>query len=294
MLFPSNLYDNSKSEEAIWWAMLLDIGGGSRMVEVMHQVLDPMEIKQSNIGEILDTEREMVLRGAERYGAYYVNAIEFSQFLGTEMLKSIKGDRFLFAMFLSQVKKHYLLALFSAVRLHHTQSMMNLRQVLEAGACAAYAIANIDPADFADVDKDGLLNPSQELTKKRYTWIDKHFPDGAKGIARMKKTINESAAHANILGAHYNFQADFEAGGFKTPFFDFEDDYFVKTDLWQISNVALGLVDLFYGINATVKALVLKDEFGPRFQALVEENNRLKAEMMSTERYQKVQKKQGG
>jgi hypothetical protein len=48
------------------------------------------------------------------------------------------------------------------------QSMMNLRQVLHAGAAAGFAIANPELEHFADVDTQGLLDLSQALTKKRY------------------------------------------------------------------------------------------------------------------------------
>lgn len=194
-------------------------------------------------------------------------------------------------MFLSQVRKHYALALFSAVRLHHVQAMMDLRQVLEAGACAAYAIANTDPADYADVKEDGTLDPSQRLTKKRYDWLDKHYPDGSAGIKRMKAAINEAAAHANIVYAHNNFEADFKAGKFETPFFDFEDEQLVKTDLWQIANIALGLMDLYFGVNAKLDVLKIKDDWKPSFLALAAENERLKAEMMAHERFKKFVKR---
>jgi hypothetical protein len=33
---------------------------------------------------------------------------------------------------------------------------MNLRHTLEAGAAAAYAIANPDPADFVETDEKGM------------------------------------------------------------------------------------------------------------------------------------------
>lgn len=118
-----------------------------------------MDFKQSNFSEILDSEREMVLRGEERFGTYYVNTVRFSELLAG-FIKTAHPDRMIFAMFLSQVRKHHALALFSTVRLHRIQAMMDLRQTLEAGACAAYAMANTDPADFADKDEDGILNPS--------------------------------------------------------------------------------------------------------------------------------------
>lgn len=249
-----------------------------------------MDFKQSTISEILDSEREMVNRGGDRYGAYFVNASAFNSILGTGMIKSIDGDRFLFALFLSQVRKHLTLALFSTLRLHHVQAMMNLRQVLEAGACAAYAIAHTDPADFADVRTDGTLDPSQKLTKKRYDWLDQNFPAGAAGIKRMKDTINEFGAHANVVDAYLNFKPDFEAGKFETPFFDYEDDVWVKTALWQIANIGLGLMDLFYGVNAKLEVIKLQENWPENFQALAKENDRLKAEMLAHERIKKFTK----
>jgi hypothetical protein len=95
-----------------------------------------MEFKQNTIGQILDSENEAVVTASERYGEYFDHALACSTLI-TQFLKSIDPDRYVFASFLSQVKKHHFLALLSAVRLHRIQSMMNLRQVLEAGACAA-------------------------------------------------------------------------------------------------------------------------------------------------------------
>lgn len=246
-----------------------------------------MDFKQSNIGEILDSEREMVLRGAERYGPYFRNALELNELISTGMIKSIKADRVVFAIFLSQVKKHLTLSLLSALRLHHVQAMMDLRQVLEGGASAAFAIANIDPADFAGTKDDGTLDPSQKLTKKRYDWLDQNFPNGSAGIKGMKDAINEMGSHANIVDAQHTFKHDLEAGRFNTPFFDYEDEVWVKTDLWQIANVTLGIMDLFYGVNQKLGVIELQDGWSDKFQALVEENKRLKAEMLAHKRFNK-------
>lgn len=243
-----------------------------------------MIFKQSTISEILDSEREMVLRGEERYGSYYVNAIECINLISDGMIKSIDADRFVFAIFLSQIKKHLILSLFSAVRLHKVQAMMNLRQVLEAGACAAYAIANIDPADFADKKDDGTLDPSQTLTRKRYDWLDNNFPHGSTNIRRMKDVINKYVAHSNIVSAQQTFKHDLEAGTFNTPFFDYEDDMWVKTDLWQIANIALGIIDLFYGVNQNLGVIKFRDGWLDTFQRLDRENKRLKTEMRAHER----------
>ena len=249
-----------------------------------------MDFKQSTIDDILDSEREMVLRGAERYGAYFGNAIAFTNLLGTGMIKSIKGDCFLFAVFVSQIRKHLTLALFSALRLHHVQMMMNLRQVLEGGACAAYAIAHTDPADFVDAKSDGTLDPSQKLAKKRYDWLNENFPAGSEGIKRQKESINEIGAHANLVTAHQTFKPDFESGQFHTPFFDYEDEVHVRTDLWLVANISLGLMDLFYGVNEKLAVIQLQDSWRENFQKLAAENDRLKDEMLAHERLAKYGK----
>jgi hypothetical protein len=176
----------------------------------------------------------------------------------------------------------------SAVRRHHTQAMMHLRQALEAGACAAYAVANIDPADFADADEHGLLNPSQELTAKRYKWLGDNFKAGSQGIKGMKDAINKSAAHANIVYASNTFHIAENWKRFDTPFFDIQDDHFVKVDLWQSATIALGLLDLFYGVGQKNGGVVFTREFLPRFQELAGTNQKLKDEMMATDRYQKA------
>ena len=246
-----------------------------------------MVFKQSTILEILESETEMFMRGAERFGDYFVNAAEFNALLANGMIKSIDADRFLFALFLSQLRKHLTLALFSVVRLHHVQAMMNLRQALESGASAAYAIAHTDPADFVDIKVDGTLDPSQRLTKKRYDWLMQNFPAGSAGLKRMKDLINTFGTHSNILSASQHFKADIENGRFETPFFDFEDEVRVKTELWQIANIELGLMDLFYGVNQKLGVVKYQEKWFDQFQALAAANMRLKEEMMAHERFTK-------
>ena len=229
----------------------------------------------------------MVLRGAERYGAYYVSASALVHLLTTGFVKTIDGKQFIFILFMSHVRKHLNLALFSTLRLHHVQAMMNLRQVLEAGACAAYAIANQDLKDFADVRPDGSLDPSDALKKTRYKWLDENYRAGSTALKGMKEAINRSGPHADVVSAQHNFKADFEAGRFDTPFFDIEDELQVKTALWQIGNIAMGLMDLFYGVNAAPKSFVLKDDWRPMFDKLVAEDTRLKNELFAHERFKR-------
>ncbi len=252
-----------------------------------------MEIKQRTIAEIAETEQLLLANAHERYPVYYPHALEASLFL-SNFVKSVDADRSVFAMFLSQVKKHHTLALFSTVRLHQIQARMNLRQVLEAGASAAFAIANPGPENFVDTDDQGILNPSQKLAKKRYDWLDRHYLAGSDAIKGMKATINETTAHANLVYTQNNFRFNDSGDGFDAPFFDVEDEHFVKTDLWMIGNIAVGLLDLFYGVNQSRDVIKFVDDFRPRFEKIARDNKTLHGEMTATERYKRAQQKLSG
>ena len=100
-----------------------------------------MELKQSTLEEIVESERSLVLGAEARYGKYYLNARACSIFLSRSIVSVELSHHDTFGRFFSQLKKHHMLALLSTVRLHKVQSMMNLRQVLEASAAAAFAIS---------------------------------------------------------------------------------------------------------------------------------------------------------
>ena len=246
-----------------------------------------IEIKQTTIGEIIENERTMVLRAPETYGNYYIHALETSAFL-TKFIKSIDPGYDTLVAFLALAKKHHLLAVFSTVRLHKIQAMMNLRQVLEAGASAAFATHNPDPSHFVDTDAMGLLSASQSLTKARYQWLDKTFPDGSCSIKKMKDQINESTAHANLIYAQSNFRRAENAKQFEAPYFDIEDAYIVKADLWLIGKIAITCLDLLYGANAKKRVIKLIDDFSARFDVLLKQNRTLHDEITATDRYKRA------
>lgn len=245
-------------------------------------------MKQSTIGEILDSEKQMVLNAPKKYGAYYANAFDSSLFL-SKGIKSISRNRSIFVRFLSQVKKHHMLGLFSVVRLHKVQAMLNLRYCLEAGANAAYAISNLDPAGFVDIDERGLLDPSQELTKKRYTWLETTYSKGSTFIKGMKNQINRFTAHSNFIATDQNFRLGPSQNDFETPIFDFEDDYFIRIDLWMVGNITIGLMDLFYGVSREAGGVVFTSDFEKMLLKLASDNNSIKEELMADERYKRAQ-----
>ena len=160
-----------------------------------------MEFRQNTIGEILSSEHRAVLSAPQRYGRHYESAFQISVFL-TSFLESFHESRWVFGSFLGQVKNHQMLSLFSTVRLHKVQAMLNLRQVVEAGACAAYAIANPDHNDFVDTDEHGILDTSQKLARKRYKWLDDNYPDGSQAIKDIKEQLNSTTSHANLINAY--------------------------------------------------------------------------------------------
>ena len=204
-----------------------------------------MTFPQSTMEEIIESERLMLVSAKERHGKYYTHPRGVSVFLSL-CVTAVDADRMMFGRFHSQMKKHHMLALFSTLRLHKVQAMMNLRQVLEAGASASFAIANPEQHHFVDTDQHGILDPSQELTKKRYAWLRKNCEKKSQWIKEAKEQINSSAAHANIISADSVFRIGDAGDQISAPFFDIEDEYFVKADLWLIASVAITLMDLFY------------------------------------------------
>jgi len=253
-----------------------------------------MEIKEEFLVDILKSEKNMVLSGADKYGDYFKHAVEFSNLLDNSIESIDDLSKYIAVAFLSQVRKHQTLALFSAVRRHHTQMSMDLRQVLEAASWMAYAMAFDEQEKFCKKDVAGNLCITDKLEKAKNDWLDNNYKVKSDEIKRLKQMINEATAHANVIYTFQNFETLTDGRhGFYTPFFDFEDDYKVKTDLWLVANIALGLLDLLYEVNRDYDVFKFADELLDKREPLVKKNNELKAEMMKHERFKAAQKKEG-
>ena len=241
--------------------------------------------KQGTIVEMVESERLMVATAAKRYGEFYEHAAE-ATVLFSNFVKSVSKNQTVFAQYLSIVKTHHTLALFSTVRLHQVQSTMDLRQVLEAGAFAACAIAKSNPYEFVEADAQGLLSQPKKLTTKLYQWLDTNYPNESGRIKELKDQINGATAHANLIWATNIFKAGEKHHA--APFFDFEDDHVVKVDLWRIGNIALALLDLFTKVNLACKTVVFIDDFATRFERLAVQNAQLLSELTSSERHKRA------
>jgi hypothetical protein len=110
---------------------------------------------QSTIEETTESEARMVRAAADRFGDYYRNSWAASLLL-SRCIASIDHTRPHFGRYHALTKKHHTLAVLSIVRLHKVQAMMNLRQALEAGCAAAFAIANPEDEHFFKLE-NGLV-----------------------------------------------------------------------------------------------------------------------------------------
>lgn len=243
-----------------------------------------MSKEDTTIGDMLENEKQMFLEAEEKYGAFFSNASGFNELLNN-FLKEVDPSAWIFVLFLGQIKKHHLLALFSSVRRHHVQSMLNMRQVLEGAVNASFGLANPDQKAFVVSEDDGTLSAPQKLQNRRYAWLEENYPDKSKHMKVMKTSINQ-CAHSSMIYGFLNFDmSDAKKRAFSMSFFDKDDEYLTKTDLWMIGNVAMGILDLFTGVNQKEKRVKFKDGFVERLLELEKENHRLKAEMQKHPRY---------
>ena len=244
-----------------------------------------MDSENQTLENLINTESELVFAAEAKHGKYFTHAVQMITLLNNLVLSIDLLTRFLFVAFLSQAKKHFVLALFSAVRRHHVQVGMNLRQVLEASAWAAYALANEDLNLFRIDDPQGAEVP-QRLSDARNHWLTANYPVKSEEIRRLKKQINKSVAHANIVYAFQTFDlGDQEKQGFVTSYFDIEDDFRIKTDLLMIANFAMGMIDLFASINQVEHVFRFPDNFEQSFKRLTVEHDHLRAEIWGHERF---------
>lgn len=245
-------------------------------------------LKSTPILKLIEKEQQEIIASEKKYKDFFQHALS-SHALLQKFIVGSKPEAFFFLIFLSQVRKHHLLAILSAARKHHVQMVMNLRQVLEAGASAAYAIGNPKTEDYANLTDLGLLEIPSKLATKRYQWLEEHYPKGSSAIKNIKDQLQKSA-HANIVDAYRNFKIKHGAEFLEihTPFFDHENEFQTKSDFWLIGNIAMGLVDLFYGVNNDYKVLTFTGDFIANLQSFETDNKRLKSLQMQTNKFKRA------
>ena len=135
---------------------------------------------------------------------------------------------------------------------------------------------------FRACREQGLLNPSQEPTQQSLTG-SKKVSSRIAGDQRHEGAINASDPTRHRL-AHHHFKVA-KTGSDSTSTSSTSRMSIVKTDLWQSANIAPWPYRSFLWGCSTIRWFVFADDFLPRFQALGAINQKLKEEMMATERY---------
>jgi hypothetical protein len=246
-------------------------------------------MKEMKLEAIADVENQFVAGAAEEFGEYYAHA-QFAIDLLHSWLKSASYEAVFFTMFFSLVEKHIILGALSAIRLHHVQANFDFRYATEAAAWAAFALANPDPALFGEQKEQGF-DPTDKAKKNMHAWLEANYPAGNESLKRFKGAMNELSTHANIVDAHRNFSG-MTREKMNTSFFDELHDHHVKTDLWTTANLAMGALDLFYGVNRDYPVLVLQDDFLSRMDTLRRRDTELKDEMKKNPNFARFSEQQ--
>lgn len=235
--------------------------------------------------EISEAENKFTSEAKNKYGRVYENA-ENLVFLLWDFLKSTEADAWIFVSFLSQVQKFATLSLLSTIRHHNAQSLMNIRQVFEAGVLVAYALHERNDATYYYKDQNDVVYAKEDTREKAYKWLEKNYKSHSNTIKNQKKSINNMWTHASILLTSLNFQLEKEEK-FLNSVFDKEDEFQTKNNLWFLANSCWGLLDLFAKEITKTKMAKLSDNFVSKMKQYGDDNEVLKKELMSHPRIQK-------
>ena len=239
----------------------------------------------STLATLFEEENRLLQLASGKYGKYFGHACDATALLSM-FIKSANSDREIFVRYISHVKKHHTLSLMSTVRLHKVQAMFNLRFALESASNAAFSLCNPALENFF---VDGPSSPARKtevILRNTYKFLARSLPEYSCALKNVKDNINATAAHSNIVYTASTFRYDPDVSDTaETPFFDIEDPYFVKTDLWLISNAAVGIIGMIAAANEAGRGLELADNFLARFSELMKVNEELRAEFMAGDRY---------
>jgi len=239
----------------------------------------------SSIEDLIRQEHDFAMAGEAAYGRYGAHAKYATLFL-SNCIASMDRSRSVFGILLTGLKKHHTLSYLSFLRHHRVQAGMNLRQVLEFTALAAYSIYEPDQWKFLEQDNNGLVRDSEDAKKRAYIWLDENYEGPSKQIKILKALVNRTMAHASLASAFMT--AHVETNQIQMPFFDGAREDLTKADLWIIASTAITVADLFFGVNEKPEVLRFMDNFHDHLNKLIAEDTALRAEMMASEKYKTI------
>jgi hypothetical protein len=220
-----------------------------------------------------------------KYGKIYDNTENLVFFLW-DFLKSAEADAWIFASFLSQVRKFAILSLLSTIRKHNAQSLMDIRQIFEASVLATYSLHERNDTTYYYKDKNDVAYVKENVRAKAYKWLGDNYKNHSDTIKNQKQIINNMWTHANILLTPLNFRLEGEEK-FLSSVFDNEDDFQAKNNLWFLANSCWGLLDLFAREIIKTKMAKLSDDFVLKMQQFGKDNEFLKKELTADPRINK-------
>ena len=247
-----------------------------------------MKKHSGTLTEIIEGEHNKTLNALNKYGENFAHNLMVFQLLES-FFTEFEAPQDIFLRFYYSVRNFYLLTLFSIIRLHHAQSSLNLRQLIESGTDAAYSIAFPDVEKFAKTDEFGIMDSTIKLKSKRYKWLSKNYPTTSSAILKIKEPVQVSS-HPNLVDTNrgYRFLSSKEGAQIQVSYFDFEDDYMEKAALWQLANTTLAIMGLWYEVSQSYKSIEVMPDFAKKHSNLMKENQKIKDGVMQTERFQKA------
>lgn len=235
-----------------------------------------------NIRKLPNKENTLVKEASKIYGVSFNNANKLVSLIWS-IVSTSKATAYIFKFFLVQVQKSISLALLSAIRRHDVQCLMMLRQVLESAVLACYGLYETNSDVFGTLEPDGTLTVNENVKEKAYKWLEKNYKGYSDKIKFMKDTINEYAAHSNIVAAASTF--NFNESDGEIMFFDTQPIHITKQRLWWIANVAIGLIGLFKEVIRQYPLVKLSDCLDKKMRELSAENEEIKNELTKDPRF---------
>jgi hypothetical protein len=130
----------------------------------------------------------------------------------------------------------------------------------------------MDTQNYFDL-RNKRIGDAQRATLKAYKWLETTYPGHSNFMKDLKAEINEQTAHAHVVNSQHNF--DFVPGQraeIVTSYFDFEDDEFVKLDLWIGAKAGLHAVDLILSVQKDFGGILPSCDVGDLPQLMADNN----------------------
>lgn len=242
-------------------------------------------IKDFSILDISEQEHKLVMTAKERYGEVFDILNELIKFLSGFFEIVNVHEAYIFLSYLSLTYNSLWLGLLSAVRFHQVQAAMNMRQALEAGEKAAYALTFSELDRFVMRNNDGTLEERKNLKNCCYKWLREDYPEESQKMKDLKNSISNLFVHANFVMTQSII--DFSDKEFLLRWFDVENTPLVKASLWFLADITYDLIDLLAKVSSKRKNIKLITDFKTKMLEYNKAIEKIKEELIANPRFSK-------